>query len=188
MEFNTLSIYDYSIEYRQGKGVRHADALIRIPLKSTENTTEEIPVMFINVDDMPPVSGEKIAEHSDNILKRVLQWALRGPTFRVDKEYSWHIPGVNLYKTSGLNKAVCVVWPAKPRIRLHIDYAGRIRGQMLLIVVDAFSKWPKAIAVQGMIVRELLWKPRRLFTTHGLPDIMVSVSASTFKRQEFDFF
>ncbi|UYV82853.1 hypothetical protein LAZ67_22001093 [Cordylochernes scorpioides] len=57
----TLS-YDYSIEYRPGKGVGHADALSRMPLKSTENTTEEIPVILIDMDDMPPISAKEIPD------------------------------------------------------------------------------------------------------------------------------
>ena len=32
-------------------------------------------------------------------------------------------------------------WPQEPWSRLHIDYAGPIRDKMLLIIVDAYSKW-----------------------------------------------
>ena len=32
------------------------------------------------------------------------------------------------------------VWPAKPRQRIHIDFAGPFRGSMFLVVVDAHSK------------------------------------------------
>ena len=33
--------------------------------------------------------------------------------------------------------------PAQPRSRIHIDYAGPIQGKMLLVAVDAHSKWIK---------------------------------------------
>ena len=32
-------------------------------------------------------------------------------------------------------------WPDKPWCRLHIDYAGPIMGHMLLVIIDAYSKW-----------------------------------------------
>ena len=32
-------------------------------------------------------------------------------------------------------------WPESPWSRLHIDYAGPVEGRMLLIVVEAHSKW-----------------------------------------------
>ncbi|UYV77695.1 K02A2.6-like, partial [Cordylochernes scorpioides] len=87
----TLSSYDYFIEYRSGKGAGHADALSRIPLKSTENTIKEIPVMMIDVNDMPPISTKEITEQarSDKNLKRVLPWVLKGwPTFRSNPRMS----------------------------------------------------------------------------------------------------
>ena len=32
-------------------------------------------------------------------------------------------------------------WPTQPWLRIHIDYAGPFQGKMLLVVVDAHSKW-----------------------------------------------
>ena len=32
-------------------------------------------------------------------------------------------------------------WPDKPWSRIHINYAGPINNQMLLMVLDSFSKW-----------------------------------------------
>jgi hypothetical protein len=32
-------------------------------------------------------------------------------------------------------------WSGHPRTRLHIDYAGSFKGEMFLVVVDAYSKW-----------------------------------------------
>ena len=36
-------------------------------------------------------------------------------------------------------------WPDSPWSRIHIDYAGPIEGKMLLIVVDAHSKWTEVV-------------------------------------------
>ena len=32
-------------------------------------------------------------------------------------------------------------WPGLPWSRIHIDYAGPYKGEMFLVVVDAYSKW-----------------------------------------------
>jgi hypothetical protein len=38
-------------------------------------------------------------------------------------------------------------WPARPWQRVHIDFAGPFLGTMFLIVVDAYSKWPKVVPI-----------------------------------------
>ena len=32
-------------------------------------------------------------------------------------------------------------WPTRPRAQLHVDFAGPMWGRMLLVVIDAHSKW-----------------------------------------------
>ena len=34
-------------------------------------------------------------------------------------------------------------WPSQPWQRVHVDYAGPVAGKMLLVIVDAHSKWPE---------------------------------------------
>ena len=36
-------------------------------------------------------------------------------------------------------------WPGKPWVRIHVDFAGPIKGQMYLIVIDSYSKWLEII-------------------------------------------
>ena len=33
------------------------------------------------------------------------------------------------------------IWPSKPWVRIHLDFAGLFEGKMFLIAVDGFSKW-----------------------------------------------
>ena len=40
-------------------------------------------------------------------------------------------------------------WPDRPWARIHIDYAGPIEGKMVLIMVDAHSKWLEALVVNS---------------------------------------
>ena len=38
-------------------------------------------------------------------------------------------------------------WRQRPWSRLHVDFAGTIEGKMLLVVIDAYSKWVEAIPI-----------------------------------------
>lgn len=49
-------------------------------------------------------------------------------------------------------------WPTRPWARLHIDYAGPINGQMVLVIVDAHSKWIEAIPTNGSTSRVVMEK------------------------------
>ena len=40
-------------------------------------------------------------------------------------------------------------WPDRPWARLHVGYAGPIQGKMVLVVVDAHSKWLEALPVSA---------------------------------------
>ena len=40
-------------------------------------------------------------------------------------------------------------WPTQPWQRIHVDFAGPIAGRILLIAVDAHSKWPEVEIMQS---------------------------------------
>ncbi len=41
------------------------------------------------------------------------------------------------------------LWPTQPWLRVHIDYAGPVGGKMMLVVMDAHSKWPEVIPMSS---------------------------------------
>lgn len=79
-------------------------------------------------------------------------------------------------------------WPAKPFERVHVDFAGPIQGTMLLVLVDAHSKWPEvfpmAATTTGMTIEVL----RKVFASHGLPKQLVSDNGPQFTSKEFEVF
>ena len=79
-------------------------------------------------------------------------------------------------------------WPTRPWTRLHIDYAGPLRGRMILIVVDAHSKWIEAFPVPSATSSATIEKLRTLFAQFGLPETVVSDNAPYFMSQEFETF
>lgn len=79
-------------------------------------------------------------------------------------------------------------YPQHPWRRLHIDCAGPFLGKTFLIVVDAYSKWIEAIAVNNATSATTIEKLRMVFATHGLPDVLVSDNGTCFTSEEFGEF
>ena len=80
------------------------------------------------------------------------------------------------------------LWPSKPWQRIHIDYAGPIDGKMMLVVVDANSKWPEVIPMSSSTTQATIEGLRRLFAAYGLPQQLVSDNGPQFTSAEFAVF
>ena len=79
-------------------------------------------------------------------------------------------------------------FPTEPWRRLHVDYAGPILGKMLLIVVDAHSKWIDVEIVNSATAPVTVEKVRKIFATHGLHTTVVSDTGAVFTSKEFETF
>ena len=80
------------------------------------------------------------------------------------------------------------VFPDHPWSRLHINYAGPIMGKMILVIVDAYTKWIDVHVSSGSTSTITISALRNCFSTHGLPDVIVSDSATCFTSDEFKHF
>ena len=79
-------------------------------------------------------------------------------------------------------------WPTKPWVRLHVDFAGPFLGKTLMVIVDAHSKWLEASIVSSPSAEQALWVLRHVFSTHGLPEVLVSDNGSAFTSAQFQTF
>ena len=79
-------------------------------------------------------------------------------------------------------------WPERPWSRLHVDYAGPIKGKMFLVIVDAYSKWLEVHATSTATSQVTMDKLRSTFAVHGLPDMLVTDNGSVFTSAEFELF
>ena len=88
------------------------------------------------------------------------------------------------------NQASVHPWetPSRPWERLHIDFAGPYLGKMFLLLTDAFSKWLEVFIVSSASSLQTIEKLRICFSTHGIPDIIVSDNGSAFTSEEFGSF
>nr|XP_037290588.1 uncharacterized protein K02A2.6-like [Rhipicephalus microplus] len=72
--------------------------------------------------------------------------------------------------------------------RVHIDYAGPVEGHMLLVVVDAETKWLEAISRRSTTSEATVEALRPIFARFGLPHILVSDNGPQFVSAEFQKF
>ena len=79
-------------------------------------------------------------------------------------------------------------WPEKPWTRIHIDYSGPFLGKMLLVAVDATSKWMETHIMSSTTSTAKVNKLREIFAQHGLPEVLVSDNAANFISKEFETF
>lgn len=82
------------------------------------------------------------------------------------------------------------VWPYpdKPWERVHVDFAGPFMGHMFLVMIDAYSKWLEVRIMKNITALATIAELRDIFTTHGLPSMLVSDNGSQFTSYEFGEF
>ncbi|KAK3100735.1 hypothetical protein FSP39_024398 [Pinctada imbricata] len=79
-------------------------------------------------------------------------------------------------------------WPSRPWSRLHVDFAGPFMNKMFMIVVDAHSKWLEVCVMKTITSENTIAKLQQIFSTHGIPDTIVSDNGPLFTSREFKQF
>lgn len=79
-------------------------------------------------------------------------------------------------------------WPMSPWQRIHIDFAGPIDGRMLLVIIDAHSKWPEICVMKSTTASSTVNELRQVFSRYGLPQQVVSDNGPQFIAEEFEQF
>ena len=75
--------------------------------------------------------------------------------------------------------------PKTPWTRLHIDHASPFIGNYFLILVDANSRWIEVHLVNSTSTEATVKVLRQIFSTHGLPQQIVSDNGPSFTSHEF---
>lgn len=75
--------------------------------------------------------------------------------------------------------------PKKPWSRLHIDFAGPIHGQWILIILDRYSKFVDAGWFSTITSAATCRYLCRLFSRYGPPEVLVSDNGTQFTSEEF---
>ena len=77
------------------------------------------------------------------------------------------------------------LWPTKPWQRVHVDFAGPFKGRMLMVAVDAHSKWPEVCEMSSTTTANTVRALRQLFAAYGLPEQIVSDNGPQFISADF---
>ncbi|XP_037505582.1 uncharacterized protein K02A2.6-like [Rhipicephalus sanguineus] len=87
-------------------------------------------------------------------------------------------------------KAPAPEWkrPTTPWHTIHADFAGPVEGRMLLIVVDAYSKWLEVCTMRNIQSPTLIEELRNLFATFGIPERVVTDNGPSFVSAEMEEF
>ena len=75
--------------------------------------------------------------------------------------------------------------PARPWIKIGMDFFQDDSGQKFLIVADYFSKFPFIFPVASTHHQKMLWYLRDLFSTKGVPAIVMTDNGPPFNSEEF---
>ena len=75
-----------------------------------------------------------------------------------------------------------------PWSRLKLDYAGPFQGRMFLVLVDAGSNWLDVMPVVNSTATVTIEKLRSVFTTHRIPEKVVTDNWPQFVSTEFSNF
>ena len=76
-------------------------------------------------------------------------------------------------------------WPTRPWERIHIDFAGPFMNKSFFIVVDAYLKWAEVIEMSQTTAARTITILRQVFSTHGIPEQIVSDNGPQFVSSEF---
>ena len=79
-------------------------------------------------------------------------------------------------------------WPDRQWAIIHLDYTGPVKGKMILVFVESPLKWIEAHAVNSATSQATIEKFRLVFSTHGLPDVLVSDNGTPLTSEEFAAF
>ena len=75
-------------------------------------------------------------------------------------------------------------FPQRRWQRIHIDFAGPVEDRMLLVAVDAHSKWPEVAIMRSTTTGKTIEKLGEMFSRFGFPEQLVSDNGPQFVSQE----
>lgn len=79
-------------------------------------------------------------------------------------------------------------WPTRPWARLHLDYAGPFENKMILVLIDAHSKWIEACCTPNATSKAVIAELRPIFARFGVPETIVTDNGTCFVSEEFEHF
>ena len=122
-------------------------------------------------------------------MKAFARSYLWGPN--LDKEIETKVRACNVCQTNRNAPPAAPIhpwnWPSQPWKRIHIDHF-EFEKNFYLIVIDSHSKWIEVIPTRLMTASKTIEILRNLFSSYGLPEVLVSDNGPGFVSKEFQRF
>ncbi|XP_026521137.1 uncharacterized protein K02A2.6-like [Notechis scutatus] len=110
----------------------------------------------------------------------------------IDKDIETWVKTCNKCQSSRPTPPLALIldWetPRGPWSRIHIHFAGPTKGYTYLITVDAYSNWLEVSIMSSTTTEAVTKQLKKLFATHGLPDVVVSDNGPQFTALAFEQF
>lgn len=93
-------------------------------------------------------------------------------------------------KNASALPAKYVLWPMTDQVweQIHINYAGPVEGNMLLIIVDAKTKWLEVVQVSSTPTSVIIMILYRLFSRFRIPKAWSRTMVLDSKMKNLEFF
>ena len=178
-----MTAFEFDINYKKGETIPHADALSRLSfLSQDEENNQETLIHLVELDIVNLEHIMKETE-SDRLLMDISRFKLEAwwPGYCQDVEE--HVK--NCEKCAEIkvkNEATVHAWPSEhiPWCRVYMDHASIQDAGLFLILVDAFSEWPKVIKINNCEVFTVKTVFQSVFSRNGVPEVLVSDNAAEF--------
>ena len=69
-----------------------------------------------------------------------------------------------------------------------VEYQENFWVKCFFVMVDAYSKWMEVLIMQGTTSKRTIEEIRKIFSTHGIPEVIASDNGKNFASQEFKEF
>lgn len=164
--------------------------------RRNELSTEEGCLLWGNRVVVPPAGQQRVlqelheAHPGISTMKGIARSYVWWPN--LDKDIESRVESCEICQVNRNKPCVAPlhVWPYpdKPWDRVHIDFAGPFMGNMFLVLIDAYSKWLEVRIMNSTTALATIAELRDIFTTHGLPRMLVSDNGCQFISYEFSQF
>lgn len=131
--------------------------------------------------------------HGDHIGVVRMKSVARGSVwwYGIDRSIEYFIKSCNVcqqIETRGSNIKP-TSWPttSRPLERIHVDFF-YFQNKQFFLMMDSYSKWIEVFIMNKTVASEVIDKLRRVFSTFGLPEEMVSDNGPPFKSKAVKLF
>ncbi|KAJ8876363.1 hypothetical protein PR048_020808 [Dryococelus australis] len=135
---------------------------------------------------IPSALQETVENYSKTMARGIVWW----PNINSDITNKVKLCKACQTVANALPRSVVCPWPQAERAwkRVYLDYAGPFLGHYLLIVIDAYSKWPIVKVMSSVMAAVIITHMRYISADLGKPLVIVTDNGWQFMLDEFSEF